>query len=185
MGSLPVDVKRASDRTTTANAEVAGIGPTRRIVLWDTLLDGRYPRGEVLFIAAHELAHEGRRHLWKGVAWFALLAPLCVFVLARATDRPGGIQAPGAVPLAALVVVALQLALLPFANAISRRYEAEADWVALEATRDPAALRGIVRRFVETNLADPDPPAWSRGLLGTHPTIVERIAMADAWRAGR
>jgi STE24 endopeptidase len=178
---LPVEVKRASERTTTPNAEVSGIGPTRRVVLWDTLLDGRFTRGEVRLVAAHELAHVGRRHLWKGVAWFALLAPLCVLVVALATNRLGGLGQPGAVPMAALVVVALELALLPFANAISRRYEAEADWVALEATRDPAALRGVVRHFAEESLAQPDPPAWSRPLFGTHPTLVERIAMADAW----
>jgi STE24 endopeptidase len=182
---LPIDVKKASDRTTTANAEVVGIGPTRRIVLWDTLLDGRFTRGEVELIAAHELAHVGRRHLWKGVAWFVLLAPPCVLVLALATRRLGGLGDPRAVPLAALVVVLLELALLPFANSISRRYEAEADWVALEATRDPAALRGVVRRFSETSLSQPDPPAWSRPFLGTHPTILERIAMADAWAARR
>ena len=185
VGPLPVEVKRASERTTAASAEVAGIGPTRRVVLWDTLLDGRYPRGEVRVIAAHELAHTGRRHLWKGVAWFALLASPCVLVLALVTARRGGIAAPAAVPLAALVVVVLQLALLPFANAISRRYEAEADWVALEATRDPAALRGLVRRFAETNLADPDPPGPWHAAFGTHPTLLERIAMADAWAARR
>jgi Zn-dependent protease with chaperone function len=182
---LPVEVKRASERTTRPNAEVAGIGPTRRVVLWDTLLDGRFSRGEILFVAAHELAHVGRRHLWKGVAWLALLAVPCVWVLARATRPLGGLAEPGAVPLAALVVVAIQLALLPFVNAVSRRYEAEADWVALEATRDPAAARGVFRLFSEESLAQPDPPAWSRPLLGSHPTLVERIAMADAWARRR
>jgi STE24 endopeptidase len=178
---LPIDVKKASDRTTTANAEVIGIGPTRRIVLWDTLLDGRFTRGEIRVITAHELAHVGRRHLWKGVSWFVLLATPCVLVLALATRPLGGMANPGAVPLAALVVVLLELALLPFANAISRRYEAEADWIALQATGDPAALQGVVRRFSKTSLAQPDPPAWSRPFLGTHPTILQRIAMAEAW----
>jgi STE24 endopeptidase len=182
---LPIDVKDASERTTTANAEVIGIGPTRRIVLWDTLLDGRFTRGEVEVITAHELAHVGRRHLWKGVAWFVLLATPLVLALALATRPLGGLSNPGAVPLAALVVVLLELALLPFGNAISRRYEAEADWVALDATRDPAALRGVVQRFSETSLAQPDPPAWSRAFLGTHPTILQRIAMADAWAERR
>jgi STE24 endopeptidase len=181
VGPLPVEVKRASERTTTPNAEVAGIGPTRRVVLWDTLLDGRFTRGEIRFVAAHELAHVGRWHLWKGLAWLALLAPPAVWIVAVVTRRRGGIAEPGAVPLAALAVVAVELALLPFVNQISRRYEAEADWVALEATRDPAAARGVFRRFVETSLAQPDPPAWSRAFLGTHPTLVERIAMADAW----
>lgn len=183
VGPLPVEVKRAGERTTRPNAEVAGIGPTRRVVLWDTLLDGRFTRPEVRFVAAHELAHVGRRHLWKGLGWLALLSVPCVWVLAEATRRLGGIGEPAAVPLAALVVVAIQLALLPFVNAVSRRYEAEADWVALEATRDPAAARGVFRKFSEESLAQPDPPAWSRPLLGSHPTLLERIAMADAWEA--
>jgi STE24 endopeptidase len=99
------------------------------------------------------------------------------------TRRAGGLAEPSAVPLAALVVVAIELALLRFVNAISRRYEAEADWVALEATRDPAAARGVFRSFSEESLAQPDPPAWSRPLFGSHPTLLERIAMADAWDA--
>ncbi|HYM64538.1 MAG TPA: M48 family metalloprotease, partial [Gaiellaceae bacterium] len=82
-----VEVADASRRTTTANAYVAGIGPTRRVVLYDTILDGRFPRGEVLAVAAHELAHVGRRHLWKGLAWFALLAVPGVALLARVTER--------------------------------------------------------------------------------------------------
>jgi Zn-dependent protease with chaperone function len=182
---MPVDVKRAADRTTTANAEAIGIGPTRRIVLWDTLLDGRFSRSEIHVIVAHELGHVARRHIWKGVAWFVLLATPLVLVLALATAPLGGLSNPGAVPLAALVVLLLELAVLPFANAISRRYEAEADWIALETTHDPAALRGVVREFAVTSLGDPDPPAWSRTFLGTHPTILERIAMAKAWAERR
>ena len=183
LGSVDVEVKDASERTTTANAEVAGIGPTRRVVLWDTLLDGRFTPGEIRFVAAHELAHVARRHLWKGLAWFALLALPCAYVLARVTERQGGMGQPAAVPLAVLTVVALELALLPFANALSRRYEAEADWVALEATEDPAAARRLLRRFSRTSLAQPEPPTWSYALRSTHPSLLERIAMAEAWAA--
>jgi STE24 endopeptidase len=176
-----VDVEDVSDRTTRINAEVAGYGPTRRVVLWSTLLERDVPRGEVRFIAAHELAHVARRHVWKGVAWFALLATPIVFVVAEATRRRGGLGNPAAVPLAVLVLFVVELALLPFANALSRRYEAEADWVALEATRDPASARGLFERFATANLASPSPPRWSHVLLGTHPSLDERIAMAEAW----
>ena len=176
-----VEVKHASDRTLRANAEVAGIGPTRRVVLWDTLLDGRFERGEIRWVAAHELAHVGRRHLWKGLAWFALLALPIAWVVARATDRRGGIGRPAAVPVAVLTVVVIELALLPFANAVSRRYEAEADWLALAATQDPASARSLLIAFSHTGLTDPDPPRWSRVLLSTHPTLLERIAMTRAW----
>jgi STE24 endopeptidase len=179
---VEVRVRRVHDRTRRVNASLHGIGPTRRLILWDTLLDGRFARDEVEFVAAHELAHAERRHVWKGLAWFALLTPALTFALARATRRGGGIGEPAAVPLAVLAVVVLQLALLPFANVLSRRYEAEADWVALQATRDPAAARAFFRRLPATNLAQPEPPAWARVLLGTHPTLVERIAMTEAWR---
>jgi STE24 endopeptidase len=182
VGPLDVAVRDAAERTTRINAEVTGFGPTRKVVLWDTLLDGRVPTDEIRFVAAHELAHVARRHVWKGVAWFALLATPIVFVVAEATRRRGGLADPATVPLAVLALVALQLALLPFANAVSRRYEAEADWVALEVTRDPAAARGLFERFAETNLASPSPPAWSYVLLGTHPSLEQRIALAESWR---
>jgi STE24 endopeptidase len=181
---LELEVRNASERTRRANAEVAGLGPTRKLILWDTLLDGRFSDAEVRFVAAHEVAHIAERHLWKGVAWFALLAVPIVLVVATVTRRLGGLAEPAAVPLAVLVAVALQLALLPFANVLSRRYEAEADWVALEATRDPRAAEGLYRGFVDANLAQPEAPAWARALLGTHPPLVDRIAMARAW-AGR
>ncbi len=180
-----VQVERASERTTTANAAVAGLGPTRRVILWDTLLDGRFSRGEIRFVAAHELAHVARRHLWKGLAWVALLALPGVFVLAEVTRRRGGIAEPAAAPLAVLTVVALQLALLPLSNVLSRRYEAEADWVALEATRDPVAAETLLRRFSETSLVQPAPPQWAYALLATHPSLVERTELARAWATRR
>jgi STE24 endopeptidase len=177
VGEVEVEVEDASERTTRANAEVVGLGPTKRVVLWDTLLDGRFTDGEIRFVIAHELAHVGRNHLWKGMAWFALLAPLVLLVVARSAD----LSRAEAVPRAVLAVVAVQLALLPLAGAVSRRYEAEADWVALEATREPAAAESLLRRFSHTALAEPEPPTWSYALRSTHPSLLERIAMARAW----
>jgi STE24 endopeptidase len=89
------------------------------------------------------------------------------------------------VPLMLLTLTVLQLALLPVTNAISRRYEAEADWLALQATRDPQAFEGLMRALAQASLADPDPPGWARILLGTHPTPLERIAMARSAEAPR
>ena len=182
-GEPPVEVRDASERTRAFNAEVAGIGPTRRVVLWDTALDGRLTRAQVRFLAAHELAHVARRHLWKGLGWFALLSPLLVYGVAVAARRRGGIAEPGAVPAAALALVALELALLPFVNVISRRYEREADWVALQVTRDAHAPVGLFRALTAENLADPDPPRWAFVLLATHPSIEQRIGLARAWAA--
>jgi len=178
-----VEVADASRRTTTANAYVAGIGPTRRVVFYDTILDGRFPRGELLAVAAHELAHVGRRHLWKGLGWLALLAVPGVALLARVTERKGGLRDPAVVPLGLLVALLFYLGTLPLQNLISRRYEAEADWLALQATRDPKGAIGLERRFVTTSLADPTPPGWVTLWFGTHPPALERIAMARAFSA--
>ena len=138
-------------------------------------------RAEIRFVAAHELAHVARNHLWKGVAWFGLLALPCLWLLTRLVP----LRDPSALPAAALVLLLLQLALLPAASAISRRYEREADWLALRATGDAAAAEALERRFVRTNLSDPDPPRLLHLLRGTHPTLVERIATARAYAARR
>ena len=185
VGDVRVEVENASRRTTVPNAEAIGVGPTTRVVLWDTLLDGRFAQPEIRAIAAHELAHVGRDHLWKGIGWFALFALPSSFLLAWLCDRRGGLHRPPVVPFAILVVVALQLALLPATNVVSRRYEREADWLALEATRDPAAAGSLFRKFATEALDEPDSPTWVKVMLATHPEPVERVAMARAWRALR
>jgi STE24 endopeptidase len=175
-------VADASRRTTTANAYVAGLGPTKRVVLYDTMLDGRFTHDEIVAVAAHELAHVARSHLWKGLAWFALLAVPGVFLVAWVTEHRGGLGDPALVPLGVATAFAFVLLAQPLGNLVSRRYEAEADWLALEATKDPDAAVALERRFVLTSLADPDPPVWVKDWLGTHPAPLERIAMAEAFR---
>jgi STE24 endopeptidase len=178
-----VEVADASRQTTAANAYVAGIGPTRRVVLFDTLLDGRFSRPEILSVAAHELAHVGRRHLWKGLGWFTLIVIPCSFVLAWATDRRGGLEEPRAVPLGLAIAFVLLLLTLPLSNVVSRRYEAEADWIALRSTNDPQAFVGLERSFVRSGLIDPDPPGWYSFAIATHPSPLDRIAMAREFSA--
>jgi STE24 endopeptidase len=86
------------------------------------------------------------------------------------------------VPFALLAIVVLGLLALPLQNAISRHMEAEADWEALQATRDPAGAIALFRRFVPTTLDEPSPSTWEYLLLENHPTIAQRIAMAEAWK---
>jgi len=76
----------------------------------------------------------------------------------------------------------LGLLSLPLENAISRHREAEADWIALQTTHDPAAATALFRRFVPTTLDDPSPSTIDYLLLENHPTIMQRLAMAQAWR---
>jgi STE24 endopeptidase len=162
------------------NASVTGIGPTRHVVLYDTLLDGRFTEGEILWVSAHELAHVARSHVWKSVAWFALFAIPGVAAIAWVTERRGGLRDPAVVPLALVCAFALSVLTLPAQNSISRRYETEADWIALRITHDPASQISTQVRFALTGLADPDPPAWALIVLGSHPTTMQRIEMAKA-----
>ena len=176
---VEVEVRKAAKRTRLVNAEALGVGPTTRVILWDTALALR--TGETEFLAAHELAHVSRAHLWKGLAWFALLLVPGLWLLARLVP----LDDPRAVPRAVLVAVAIVLLVSPFANVVSRRYEAEADWVALETTRDPQAARGLWLDLSRLGLRHPDPPAWSQLVFGTHPSLLERIAMTEAWARNR
>jgi STE24 endopeptidase len=179
-GNPRVRVQKVSDTTRAANAFSIGYGPSSTVVFWDTLLRGFTPR-EVRFVAAHELAHLAREHILKGVAWFVLVSLPVLALVAFVTERHGGLREPRNVPLGLLVLVAGMTALLPLTNAVSRRYEAEADWVALGATRDPAAARGLFTGFARDSLQDPSPPAWARLFLGDHPTLLDRIEQARAW----
>jgi STE24 endopeptidase len=79
-------------------------------------------------------------------------------------------------------VVILSLVAAPLQAATSRRYEAEADWAALNATGDPQAMETLHRRFTDEGLADPDPPGWFAFLFDSHPSGLDRVAMARAWR---
>ena len=183
--SAPVRVQKVSSWTNQANAFTAGLGPSTHVVLWDTLLDGRFTRAEVNVVVAHELGHVARHHIWKGLAWTALLVFPLGWLVERATRRGGGLGNPGTIPLALLVLTLASLAALPLENAVSRRYEAEADWAALQATRDPAAARKLFQAFERTSLEQPSPPAWDYWLFENHPTLAQRIAMATRWRRAR
>ncbi len=180
---LPIRVEEVSADTDQANAYAYGLGPSRQVVLWDTILADPFSTGEQKVVLAHELAHHSQDHLPEGLGWFAVFAVPGAWILMRATRRRGGMGQPEAVPLALLVVAVLQLALAPAGNWISRRMEAEADWKALQLTRDPASLQQLMVGLSKTSLADPDPPGWTQLMLGTHPTLEDRVAMARAWAA--
>jgi STE24 endopeptidase len=178
----PVRVQKVSDWTEQANAFAAGFGPSTNVVLWDTLLDGRFSPGEVNAAVAHELGHVKRRHVLKGLLWFALFALPGAFVVAELTRRRGGMEDPGNLPYALLVLTVIGLVAAPFENVVSRRYEAEADWISLKATRDPASVERLFKRFERTSLAEPNPPLWDYVWLENHPTLMQRIAMAERYR---
>jgi STE24 endopeptidase len=178
----PVRVQDVSSFTNQANAFTVGFGPSTHVVVWDTLLDGRFSRGEEDTVIAHELGHVRSRHILKGIGWTALIVLPTLWLLALATRRRGGVGVPANLPYAILVLTVVGLLAAPFQNAVSRRYETEADWRAMNATRDPAADRRLFERFERTSLEEPSPPLWDYLWLENHPTLMQRIALAERWR---
>jgi Zn-dependent protease with chaperone function len=176
----------ASRRSTTLNAYVSGLGPTKRVVVYDNLL-AAVERPALRSVLAHELAHAENRDLWRGIAFIALVAPvgmLFVYLGGTALARRGGADpaSPAALPAYALAIAVASLVLGIAGNQLSRDVEAEADAFALRLTDDPGGLIDLQTRLAERNLSDPDPPGWARFLFGTHPTTLERIGAAEAYR---
>jgi STE24 endopeptidase len=181
----PVHVQDVSSFTNQANAYSSGFGPSANVILWDTLLDGRFTPGEVRVVVGHELGHVAHRHVLKGIGWTALFVVPFAWLVTIVARRRGGIANPGSLPLALLTLVVLGFLFAPFENVVSRRYEAEADWSALRATHDAASARKLFIDFQRTSLQEPDPPTWDYLWLETHPTIAQRIAMVQAWASSR
>jgi STE24 endopeptidase len=181
VGETKVRVQDVHRFTTAPNAESTGFGPTRTVILWDTLLDGRFSNREIRVVIAHEIGHLAHNDVLRSVGWFALFLIPASALIARLTRSRGGLARPEAVPVALLVLVALQILAMPLFNIVSRREEAAADWSALAATREPATERALMRHLATTSLSDPDPPSWAFALYENHPTIMQRIAMAYAW----
>jgi STE24 endopeptidase len=183
VAKIPMRVENVGTMTSAPNAFTTGLGPSRRVVLWDTILDGRFSESQLEVVVAHELGHQKHNHLWKDIGWYGLFVLPIAFFIARWTRRRGGMAVPLAVPLFLFLWFALQTAITPLNNAYSRRLEAEADWTALQATNDPQAAKSLFVNFVSTTSEDPNPPAWDVMLFGTHPSEEQRIAMVEAWQA--
>jgi STE24 endopeptidase len=173
-----VDVGRilevdGSRRTTMANAYVTGLGRTKRVVLYDTLLRD-FTAAETRLVVAHELAHVRHRDVQRFLAYLALVAPPAAFAVSRMVGPEPSLpelMAASAAVMAPIGVVS---------NAFSRAIERRCDTEAVRATGDREAFVDFHRRIAIKNLADPDPPRWQQLLLGTHPTTVERIGLALA-----
>jgi STE24 endopeptidase len=174
----------ASRRTTAANAYVAGLGATKRVVLYDTLLRDFEP-AEVRLIVAHELGHVHYRDVPHGLLWLALVAPAGMLAVARLADalaRSGLKPAPAAVPAVALAIALVVPVLTAVSNQLSRDVERRADAFSLRLTGEAEAFAAMQKRLAITNVSDPEPPGWAHAWLGTHPTTMERLGLAEAFR---
>jgi STE24 endopeptidase len=171
----------ASRRTTAANAYVAGLGSTKRVVLYDTLLRDFTPE-EVRLVVAHELGHVHHRDVPRGLLYLALVAPVGMFAVSRLAERWAPEGGPAAVPAVGLALALMVPAITIVSNQLSRAVEARADRYSIELTGEPDQLIDFQKRITVQNVSDPEPPGWTSFLLGTHPTAMQRIGQALAIR---
>ncbi|MER8187122.1 M48 family metalloprotease [Kitasatospora sp. NPDC094015] len=182
-------VADASRRTTALNAYVSGLGATRRIVAYDTLLTTAEPR-EVELVVAHELGHVKHRDLLTGTLLGAVGAGVAVVLIGLLAGLPALLSAAGAsgpadprsLPLLAACAAVVGALGGPPQCAVSRRIETRADRHALELTADPEHFIAMQRRLAVTNVAEVDPPRLLELLFATHPSTARRIAAARAWQ---
>lgn len=184
-------VADASRRTRAVNAYVSGLGPTRRIVVYDTLLREAAP-DEVESVVAHELGHAKDRDVATGTALGAVGAAAAVCGLYVLGGWTGLLRRAGVDSIADPRAIALLVALgtlagiisTPAQNFLSRRIEARADAHAMRLTEDPATFEAMERRLALVNLSDVDPNRLEYVLFSSHPSTVERIAAARAYARG-
>lgn len=183
-------VADASRRTSALNAYVSGLGPTRRIVVHDTLVD-RGRDDEAYAVVAHELGHVVAHDVRTGTVLGAMGAVAAttgaaVLLAWQPLLDAASVTGPGD-PAAAALLLALGawagLLSAPAQNAVSRRIERRADQHCLDLARDAATVAQMHRSLAVTNLAPLRPPRLLHLWFGTHPTSPERIAAARAWAA--
>ncbi|MHB1740380.1 MAG: M48 family metallopeptidase [Actinomycetes bacterium] len=183
-------VADASRRSRALNAYVSGLGATRRIVVYDTLLAGAPPE-EVVVVVAHELGHVRHHDVARATAGSAVgaaLAPWGVAVVMRwswllGRTGVGGLRDGRSVVVVLGLAELAGIALEPLAALLSRRTEARADRFALHLTGQAETFARLQRRLAVTNLVELPPPRWERVLVATHPDALTRIQVARAYAA--
>jgi STE24 endopeptidase len=178
-----------SAHTKKANAALAGMGRTRRILIGDTLL-ADYSDDEIEVVLAHELSHHVHHDLWRSMAlqvallFAGFLAAHLALTRLSAAVQLRGIDDPAGLPILLLAGGAASLVFMPLVNALSRSHERRADRYALEATGRPEAFISAMKRLSQQNLAENDPSDLVQWLFYSHPPITQRIAAARTWAAG-
>jgi STE24 endopeptidase len=183
-GGVPVRdvlVADASRRTTKVNAYVSGLGRTRRVVLYDTLLEAA-DEGELKLVVAHELGHRHERHVVK--LTFGGMAGAAIWVVLLWALLGSRVASPRELPLVLLSSVALRVVVAAPVAALFRHWERAADRYSLDLTRDLPSFERTHLNLARKNLGDLAPPRLAYLLLFTHPTAPERLALGRAWAAG-
>ena len=169
--------------TQKANAMLAGLGRTRRVLMGDTLLE-KFSHDEIDVIFAHELGHHVHKHIPKMIATGVVVSLAGFYLIDRVLVWWAGIPTAASAPVASLPLVmftlsVFSLVLSPLQNAISRFYERQCDRYALVRTKNPAAYRSAFWKLARLNKADTEPHRLEVIMLHSHPPISERLAMAD------
>jgi STE24 endopeptidase len=173
-----------SSRTTTANAMLAGLGGTRRIILGDTLL-ANYTDDEIETVLAHELAHHVHNDLLWGLGFEAIIISVGMWfasvLLTWGVVAFGysGVDDIASLPVFVAAMSIFGLLTMPLTNFLSRQRERAADLYALKTTGNAPAFRSVMLKLAGQNLSEADPPAWVRTLFYSHPPISERIGIVD------
>jgi STE24 endopeptidase len=181
-------VMNASRQSNHTNAYFTGFGPTRRIVIYDTLLKN-HSDAEIESILAHELGHWLHDHIVKGMLLGTLallfgcflLDRLLRFAVGRAPWHLQSIADPAGLPLILLAMYLGHWIALPVGNAVSRHFERQADQVSLELAGQPKAFIAGEEKLAITNKSNIAPTPWNVWLFSSHPPTVERIRMAKEW----
>jgi len=189
-GARVFEVNKSVD-TNKVNAYVTGLGSTKRIVLWDTLLDRLTP-AQTKYVVGHELGHYVLGHVWTSVLLSSLLTLLGLFgahrlagfVLARFGDRMGFHQLSdvASMPLLILLFTLFSLCITPAVLAFSRYHEREADRFGLELTHDNRAAASAFVALQQQNLAVPYPGLLYKIFRSSHPPIGERVDFINHYR---
>jgi STE24 endopeptidase len=170
-------------KTRKANAALAGLGGTRRILVSDTML-AEYSDDEIEVVLAHEIAHHVHGDIWKGILFESGLIVAGFYLASRVLPALGGaaglrgVDDVAGLPLLLLAAGAVSLVMVPAAHAMSRAFERRADRFALELTQNPVAFISAMRRLGAQNLAEEDPSRVVQWLFYSHPPMGDRIAAA-------
>lgn len=181
--NLEIKVINKSKETSAMNAYMTGIGNSRRIVFWDTTLNGMTEQ-EILSVAAHEMGHYQLNHINKSLVLGSVgIVFLCIILhlIMKFFKGEGYNKDVQYLPQLIFVITILNLLSLPIENAYSRKIEVEADKYAIELTNDPQTNGLLEIRFINSNLSPVDVSGVYKWFAYTHPTTKERIEISNSY----